>query len=203
MPLDKQQLPLDYFENGGDLPTYDDAMSRYPDQREKNAARIEKIKAQMDKVQGKVKKAADKTLYVHRPLLNGDQVRAWAASQGIASTLPAGDMHVTIAFSREPVDWSSLTPDQGTLTAVGGTRFAHQFAPKAKDNGALVLRFESPALDARWKAFCDAGASWDFPEYSPHITLTYSVPEVDTASIQPYEGPLVFGPEEFGEVNDG
>lgn len=149
-----------------------------------------------------VKSADSRTLYVSRPLLNGDAVRAWAASQGIASALPAGDMHVTIAFSRELVDWSALTPDQHQLAVVAGDRFVHQFPAQALPNGALVLRFSSEALARRWQQLRGAGASWDFPVYEPHITITYSVPAADVADIEPYTGPLVFGPEEFAEVNE-
>ena len=30
-----------------------------------------------------------------------------------------------------------------------------------------------------------------------------SVPAADAAAIEPYRGPLIFGPEEWDEVNDG
>ena len=152
-----------------------------------------------------IAKAADfRTLYVSRPLLNGDAVRAWAASQGIASTLPVEDIHVTIAFSTEPVDWSLLESDERQVPVLGTQgRAVHQFPARSTPNGALVLKFESPELRARWQAFRDAGASWDFPEYQPHITITYAVPEADVGSIEPYTGPLLFGPEEFAEVDEG
>jgi hypothetical protein len=149
-----------------------------------------------------VAKAAPRTLYVSRPLLNGDEVRAWAATQGIASALPASDMHVTVAFSREPVDWSQLTPDPRDLTVVEAGREVRQFPPRSTPNGALVLLFRSAQLEKRWREFRDAGASWDFPEYRPHITITYSVPAADVAGVEPYRGPLVFGPEVFAEVSD-
>lgn len=144
------------------------------------------------------------TLYVSRQLLNGDAIRAWAAEQGIASTLPPDQMHVTVAFSRATVDWSALSPDPGPLVVrpLDGPRSAHQFPARDLPNGALVLKFTSQALQDRWQAFRDAGASWDFPEYAPHITLTYSVPAADVAGITPYAGVLIFGPEIFAEVNE-
>lgn len=147
-------------------------------------------------------KVAPRTLYVHRQLLNADAVRAWAASQGIATTLAPDDMHVTVAFSRAPVDWSQLTPDPFRATVLGGARAVYQFPPRSTPNGALVLKFASPQLAGRWQEFRDAGASWDFPEYQPHITLTYSVLEADVAGVVPYAGPLVFGPEVFAEVSE-
>ena len=164
-------------------------------------------------LKGLVRKTAQpRTLYVKRRLLNAGAVRAWAASQGIASALPAGDMHVTVAFSREPVDWSVLEPQQDAIVVNDAVAKAnrvlyvkhavHQFPSRDAANGALVLRFSSTALHDRWRYFRDAGASWDYPEYQSHVTITYSVPEADVGSIEPYRGPLVFGPEEFAEVND-
>lgn len=148
-------------------------------------------------------KAAPRTLYVQRRLLNGDAVRKWATSQGIESTLPPDDMHVTVAFSKTPLDWSQLTPRLSPLVVMAATgREVHQFPPRNTPNGALVLKFGAPVFARRWQEFRDAGASWDFPEYQPHITLTYSVPEANVDAIEPYRGPLVFGPEIFAEVND-
>lgn len=149
-----------------------------------------------------VAKAGKRTLYVRRRLLNGDAVRAWAAGQGLASALPADDMHVTVAFSREPVDWSALRPDEQTFVELGGSTRVHQFPPRTTPNGALVLRFASPGLTSRWQYYRDGGASWDFPEYAPHVTLTYSVPDASAMDITPYAGPLLFGPEEWSEVNE-
>lgn len=143
-----------------------------------------------------------KTLYVKRRLINGEAVRAWAARQGIASALPAEDMHVTVAFSREPIDWAALELEEGALVAHDLGRSVHQFPPRSTPNGATVLKFESPELRERWQYFRDRGASWDFPEYQPHITITYSIPEADAQALEPYRGPLVFGPEEAAEVSD-
>lgn len=149
-----------------------------------------------------VEKSDRRTLYVSRRLLNPEAVRAWAASQGLESTLAPGSMHVTVAYSKEPVDWSELTPRTDAVVATGGTR-VWQFPARSTPNGALVLKFESGELADRWRELKDAGASWDFSTYEPHVTLTYSVPEADVAAIKPYAGPLIFGPEEFAEVDEG
>ena len=42
-------------------------------------------------------------------------------------------------------------------------------------------------------------ASWDFPEYRPHLTLTY---EAMPDSRTPYGGRLIFGPELFSEITE-
>lgn len=144
-----------------------------------------------------------RTLYVKRRLLNAGAVRAWAAAQGIESALPASDMHVTVAFSRELVDWSGLAPMRDAMVVTGRARSVHQFPPRGMPRGALVLKFRSRELAARHREIKRHGASWDFPGYQPHVTITYSVAEADVAAIEPYRGPLIFGPEEFAEVDEG
>jgi hypothetical protein len=47
------------------------------------------------------------------------------------------------------------------------------------------------------------GASHDYPEYLPHVTLTYEVPEgFDPAVVVPYSGELRFGPEVFAPIDE-
>lgn len=144
--------------------------------------------------------AGTRTLYVKRPLLNAADLIAWAKGAGFKKTLPASDMHVTIAFSKTPVDWSNLTPDdEDAHLDSGGPRSI----AKLGDQGAVVLKFKMTELDARWEQFKSNGASWDYPSYKPHVTITYDVGDLDISAIDPYDGPLDFGPEVFAEVDSG
>lgn len=45
------------------------------------------------------------------------------------------------------------------------------------------------------------GASWDWPEYQPHISISYDF-EGDADKITPWLGEIKFGPEVFKPVND-
>lgn len=75
----------------------------------------------------------------------------------------------------------------------GGPRALERFG-----EGAVVLQFASWSLVSRHEDMVRAGASHDFPEYLPHITITYEAPEgLDLATIVPYSGELRFGPEIF------
>lgn len=149
--------------------------------------------------------AAPRTLYVQRKLLNAAEFIEWAKGQGFATTTPAEDLHVTIAFSRAPVDWmkagEAWTGDKdGKLTVnPGGARLVE----KLGDKGAVVLLFNSSELSWRHEAIRrDAGASWDFPEYQPHVTITYAGGDIDLSKVEPYRGKLVFGPEIFEEIDE-
>lgn len=141
--------------------------------------------------------AAKKTLYVCRPLLNGDELRKWASEHGFKTALLPHDMHVTIAFSTEPVTWDIAGKPNSNLTIIGGKRAVHKFGE------CVVLLFSSQKLASRWQQFRDAGASWDHDGYKPHVTITYNSKGIDLKTIDPYEGELKFGAERFSEVSDG
>jgi hypothetical protein len=138
------------------------------------------------------------TLYVSRPLLNADDLVKWAKEQGFGKTLTADDMHVTVAFSRATVDWEELAADPAPITVNGGDRAVKWLGNK----GAAVLRFDSQVLADRWQEFRDAGASWDWPGYQPHVTISYDGADVALEDVEPYDGCLVFGPERFAEIDE-
>lgn len=147
--------------------------------------------------------ASPRTLYVSRKLLNAADVVKWAKGQGLETTVPADDMHVTIVFSREPVDWMKMGAawdqnDKGELRVPpGGARLMDRFGD------ALVLLFNSSTLSWRHEDMVRNGASHDFSEYAPHITISYDAPaDLDPSTIEPYRGELVFGPEVFEEVKE-
>jgi phage-related protein (TIGR01555 family) len=146
--------------------------------------------------------AAPRTLYVSRKVTNGSEIVAWAKSQGFTSTLPAEDLHVTIAYSTELVDWmkvgESWSGDSKGLLKIapGGARLIDKFG-----EGAVVLLFNSSELAWRHVSIIEAGASWDWPEYQPHITFTYEPGSVDLAAVEPYRGAIELGPEIFEEVS--
>lgn len=147
--------------------------------------------------------AAPRSLYVSRQVKNAAEILKWAKAQGFESTLPASDLHVTVAYSREPVDWMAVGNswsggDKGTLTvSPGGPRLIEKFG-----GGAVVLLFGSSELSWRHRDILESGASWDWPDYNPHITFTYEPGDVDLSKVEPYRGKIELGPEVFEEVNE-
>lgn len=149
--------------------------------------------------------AAPRTLYIQRKLLNSAALIKWAKSQGFTTTTPADELHVTICFSRTPIDWMTVSSawnqdKQGRMTiAPGGARLVEPLG----DKGAVVLLFNASEISWRHEEIMRAGASHDFENYQPHVTITYQAPEgLDLSKVEPYRGELVFGPEIFEEVND-
>lgn len=148
-------------------------------------------------------RAVPRSLYVRRDLLNSVDVIAWAKDQGFKTTLAADDMHVTITFSRRPVDWMKMGENwsgdnKGELVVKpGGARIVEKLGPSA-----VVLLFASAELSWRHDDMMAAGASFDFPYYQPHITISYTGAPEDLSKIEPYRGELRFGPEIFDELDE-
>lgn len=137
--------------------------------------------------------AAPMTLYVNRPVLNAAEIVTWFKGQGFKTTLPASELHVTVAYSRNPVDWmkaGEAWEEELTINA-GGPRVLEKLGDYT------VLSFASSSLRWRHEQFKDAGASWDHPDYQPHISI--SLGEAP-AGAKPFTGRILLGPEKFEEL---
>ena len=128
-------------------------------------------------------------LYVSRPVLNTSDIISWAKEQGFDSVMKPEDMHVTIVYSKTPVSYIPNKENNAAFSINNGARKLEEF------DGATVLQFECPELQNRWKQFIDKGASWDYDNYNPHITLTYKNNGVKLSEIEPYSGIIKLGKE--------
>lgn len=117
----------------------------------------------------------------------------WARQAGFKTV--ADDLHVTMAYSSTPVDASAVPLASEPLRLGSRGRAMDQFGD------AVVLRVEDDALRAQWQALRDAGASWDFPDYAPHITITYDRGGVNLDKVEPYRGPIVLQAEERSDLD--
>jgi hypothetical protein len=141
---------------------------------------------------------AVKSLYMNRHVKNGAEIRKWYMDQGFTSTLDPADMHVTIVYSRMAMDWKAVGKSVSRL--VVPISYDRWVTPLG-DKGALVLGFRSEALQLRHAQFRFFGASHDYPEYTPHVTITYEPQPVPWEFIVPYYGEIVFGAERFAELD--
>lgn len=165
----------------------------------------------------------EQSLYVRRNVLNGEAIRAHFRAQGIDPMTPAEEMHVTLAYSRTPVDWFKIDPiwDDQRANQIdvpkGGARMMNLFG-KSKKN-VLVLQFSAATLSWRFQDFMNAGASWDWLDFSPHITISYDVEqswgqdnskgiglqrewEEKLKALEPWQGEIILGPEIFETLTE-
>mgnify|MGYP003671208354 CR=1 FL=1 len=144
--------------------------------------------------------AAPRTLYVRRDVVNVAEITAWAKDQGITDLVD--DLHVTIVYSPTPIDWIKAGNDSEWGEPNGKDELViSEGGPRAVEplgNMGAVLMFASSRLGWRHEEIIRAGASHGFPDYQPHISLTEAT--TDVASIEPYRGKIVLGPEVFEEL---
>lgn len=146
--------------------------------------------------------AAPRSLYLRRDVVNSDEITKWAKSQGFATV--QGGLHVTVIHTRTPIDWIKVgnvdeysTQDNGNITVpAGGPRLMERFGD------AVVLQFASSNLAWRHEAIKHLGAETDYPEYQPHITISWQAADLDLSKVEPYQGKIILGPEVFSEVRD-
>lgn len=132
-----------------------------------------------------------KTLQIGRPLVEEERFHKWA-SEMIAPNHLTTEPHVTVAYSRAEVDWDEaiFQPRSDQVTVSDS-----HMELKIFDENLLVLAFQNISLKKRWVELVENGASWDFADYQPHVTLGKTPVGFDIDKSAPYFGPLVFGPE--------
>jgi uncharacterized protein len=140
-----------------------------------------------------------RSIYISRKVLNSDAIKSWAKQQGFTTCLPDDDLHVTVAFDKKKHDWRELPLEAPEKVDVlhPDERAVEEFR-----GGAIVLEIYSSDLVTRWAELIQSGLHWKWPDYRPHITITYNIPEnLDLAKVTPYDGVIELGPEIATEVN--
>lgn len=181
---------------------HDGARQEFPEQSQRFAfcsSRFENMAKSSDLITKFTKADMPRTLFISRSIVNADDVISWAKGQGFKTTLQPEDLHVTVAFSRQPVDWFELPNTVREIRIpAGGPRFIQPLG----DEGAVVLRFKSDALQARHAQILEHGASWDFDSFKPHMTITLDSGDLDLSTVEAFQGEIILGIEKFEEVED-
>lgn len=142
-------------------------------------------------------------LYVSRKVLNRDDLQAWATEQGLGEL--QSDLHVTVLYSRVAMDWLEMgnawgqfgqnEGQAGLIVPEGGPRIVEPLGDRT-----AVLMFANTDLQYRHKEMVERGASHDYPDYVPHVSLNGNA--VDLAGVTPYRGVIRLGPEIFEEIRN-
>jgi hypothetical protein len=136
-------------------------------------------------------------LCVTRSVLNTAELKAWARSQGFRSIV--ADPHVTVLYSKQPVDWMKMGRSRtDVVIPEGEPRVVEPICP----GGPVVLHVSCPELSWRHDQLVREGASHDYPEYQPHVTITYEYEGVDLEKVTPFRGEIKLGPERFSRVDE-
>lgn len=116
----------------------------------------------------------------------------WARAQGLSHIMRPSKMHVTTIYSRKFLP--AYVPSN---KMVGGTFDHFKMFPEKDATGfsTLVAVVHSPAIVDRWSEAQRQGATYDFPDYIPHISLGRVPSTFKLKDLAPFDFPLVFSHE--------
>ena len=140
-----------------------------------------------------IDKQSDGT-YVSMRVKNSEEFSEWFKSQGI-DVVPTEELHTTIAFSRKPF---TIVPSANEITV---TPSQLKSIEPLGDDGAIVLKMECEELQNRFNDCMEAGATYDYDDYIPHITITYNVEGLDLSNISKPNFPIVLHKETVEALN--
>lgn len=115
-----------------------------------------------------------------------DNIKDFVDKHNIPNPLPSDKYHTTLIYSRKYLpDFKSKGKYDEPL--IGKPEKLEIFETQDKKN-ALVLRYECKDLTDRHNEIMDEHkATYDFPEYKIHITLSYDCGDFDPKSIKDIE----------------
>lgn len=102
----------------------------------------------------------------------------WMDQNLIKNPQPADKIHTTLVLDKETPFLHDPMAYEPSIPIDPATYHIELFGP---DKNVMVLSFDSPFLQKRHLQLREKyGLSWDWPEYTPHITLTYDIQEIAT-----------------------
>ena len=104
---------------------------------------------------------------------------------------PCSEFHSTVVYSRVHVEFEPLE-----FVGVTIPSYNTSISKWKTDNGwIIVMTLNSKWLHYRFREAKELGATWDFPEYAPHITLCTDAYNVDISKLSPITFDLVIESE--------
>lgn len=196
------EVAVTMLTESGIAPGLESAMTEWqaanPEGEDTDADDIASLTTDPTRTGTEVVDAKPRTLYVSRKVTNAAEIIAWAKAQGFTDITP--DLHVTIAYSTTPVDWFKVGTSWSDKLdiAAGGPRQMEALGPSGEYAALLITASE---LVWRNKEIIEAGASWSWPDYQPHISIQKGG-DFDLSKVEPYRGRIVLGPEIFEEIRE-
>lgn len=124
------------------------------------------------------------------------QLRKLQQSLVIPNPIHPDDFHCTQMYSSKPVIHPAPAPKVRYLATA---KCLTVFNTKSGKN-ALVIELDSTALQARHKELMElTGGSYDYPDYRPHVTLSYDCGDFKPVPLPPLF--LVFHKEACGPLD--
>lgn len=122
--------------------------------------------------------------------------------EAVPNAVPCEKMHTTITYSKD-----NSVPDyqcDGELEEpIEAEIDSFDLFPTAEGKKCLVAKLNCPEFHKRHNLMRDLGASYDYDEYIPHITLSYNAGDLSADKLEmlnkKYRGMRVYANEEYDE----
>jgi len=134
-----------------------------------------------------------KPIYLYRPVLNGAEINAWYAAQGLDGLRDPAEMHLNIIRCLDPVDWDliGLRVEPMVLSDQGSRTYE-----RVEGEGTLAIGVNSQPLIDRWLETLRLGCTWQHHGYHPHVAINHgSGTPVDDSRLLMFPGDIILGPE--------
>lgn len=92
---------------------------------------------------------------------------------GVNNAVVAEKLHTTVVYSRKTVDVFPQDDLNEIAHLVGFELWDTKYGK------TVVAKLESPYLNGRFRDVMSLGATYDFDDYKPHVTLAYDSGDVD------------------------
>lgn len=114
-------------------------------------------------------------------------------SLGLTERVDPSTYHITVIYSRTPVPTAEHIAGMSTTTTANVV--GYEIFPTKNDGKCLVMRLEFSFANALNSKLTQEGATSDYNEYKPHLTLAYDMEqEIDPSTLPIPHFPLTFAP---------
>jgi hypothetical protein len=132
------------------------------------------------------------------------QTKAWIMeymkTNKIPNPLISDDLHSTVLYSTTQVDFPALGVLSEPMSIDASNIHLELFGEEDADKRALVMTFESEWLTERHELAMSLGGTHGFPDYLPHITLSYDAKFFDYAKLEKPQGVIQVASEYIDDL---
>jgi len=123
-----------------------------------------------------------------------EQLKNWLPSTGIVNTEDPEKWHITVGGSQETeFPWENSQYDSPIIIDPSRMQWDNSFGD---EGNILVLKLDSQELrDRHSQVQSQHNGGWTFPEYSPHLTISYDHGLEDISNLILPDFPLIIDSE--------
>lgn len=113
---------------------------------------------------------------------------------------PNDNWHTTLLYSRKHLP--HYQPQEKYKPALTGVPQALEVWPTQSGKNCLVINYSCPPLYQRHhKLMAQHGATYDFDEYKPHVTLSYDIGDMDIDKLPAFKRKLKIVGEYYEDLD--